>query len=157
MKPADATTPPVPWIDELVALLERQQAAVGRLLALARSQGALIEKGRSEPLLGLLAQRQRLIDEFTAVQGELSTRTGDLTRRLQSVAAGDRDRIRGLIDDISARLGEIMQLDEKDQHALAAARERARTELAAHGAARQARSAYAGRPYAPSRFADRQG
>jgi len=157
MKHADTNTPPESWTDDLVALLERQQAAVDRLLGLARSQGGLIEKGRSEPLLGLLAQRQRLIDEFTDLQGELSARTGDLNRRLLAVAEADRGRIRGLIDDISAGLGEIMRLDDRDQAALAEARERARTELAAHGAARQARSAYTGLSYTPSRFADRQG
>lgn len=160
MRPADDASRDDHWSDELIALLERQRGVVGKLLELARYQGSLIENGRTEPLLGLLGQRQALIDEFTSTQEALAASSEDLERRMKSLADDKQVAIASLIDEIGGQLGEIIEHDEQDQRSLADARDRARDELAVHGAARQARNAYT-RP-GPSgtpgpKFTDRQG
>ena len=157
MKPCEEPTIATDWPDELITLLQTQDRVVGKLHELARYQGSLIEKGRTEPLLGLLAQRQTLIDEFTAQQADLTLKTQDLERRLQTVQADKKDRIQELIDSIGRHLHEVMNHDQEDQQSLAQARDRIREELASQGAATQARNAYTNTGSPASRYADRQG
>lgn len=157
MKPNEPPIQVADWPDELIALLERQEHVVSRLHELARYQGSLIEKGRTEPLLGLLAQRQTMIDEFTAMQATLATKTEDLEQRLQSVPAPKKDRIQDLIEGIGQHLQDVMDHDRADQQSLEAARDRVREELATQGAATQARNAYTNAGSPASRYADRQG
>ena len=157
MKPTEEKIPTPNWPNELIALLERQEKTVDKLHELARYQGSLIEKGRTEPLLGLLTQRQTLIDEFTSMQGEMASKTEDLEQRLMGVEVSKKNRIQSLIESLDQHLNAIMKHDQEDQAALAAARDEIRDELALQGAATQARNAYTKTGVPDTRFADRQG
>lgn len=145
-----------PTTEQLVRLLEGQLRLVERLAKLATRQGALIADGRSEPLLALLADRQEVMDELAAGEEDLA----ELCRAAAAdgdLAESDRQRVRGLVDALTDSLNGILRSDEADREAMAAVRDRLRTDLDRFGSARAAHRAYAvGRP-ARSRFADQQG
>jgi hypothetical protein len=151
--------PAAHWPGPLIDLLERQHALVDRLVDLARAQASLIAERKTDRLLDLLAQRQSIIDEFTASQQQMTKMTEGLEGRLKGVAHTHRERIRSLINDIGDRLGEIMQRDQQDQANLRFGRYQTRVVLQGVGAVRAAHSAYAVAPHAvgPSRFADHRG
>ncbi|MHC5023169.1 MAG: flagellar export chaperone FlgN [Planctomycetota bacterium] len=150
-------TPSPSWDDQLIALLERQQQLVVRLGQLADQQGSLIEARRTDALLGLLAERQRIIDQFTASQEELSGLTVDLNARLEQTARSRADRIRALLDEIGHCLASVMQRDEQDQQTLHTGRAAVRQELSSLDAGTQARNAYLKPKPVVNRFADRRG
>ncbi len=145
------------WSSNLIDLLTRQQDIVTRLGSLAAHQKGLIEESKAEPLLGLLGQRQKLIDEFTSQQADLADLTADLDTRLATIETPHRDEIRSLISEIETGLDHVMKQDARDQRALEEARDRIRRELAATGASQQARQAYTPPPTAGSQYADRKG
>lgn len=140
----------------LVKLLERQQALAEQLAGLADRQASLIEAGESDALLTLLAQRQKIMDQFLASQDSL-TGLSDACRRDGDVADETRHRIGALIEDISRRLGEIMSRDEQDRATLDSNRRHVGESLAGIGTARAARHAYVNSKAVNNRFADRQG
>jgi hypothetical protein len=146
------------WPQPLIDLLERQRSLVDQLAGLAQSQAALIAERRTERLLELLEQRQSIIDDFTAAQGEMSAMTEHLDERIAGLGTPQRDRIRTLINAIGERLGEVMQRDQEDQAHLRSERDQVHGELQGVGTARAARNAY-GPAATPSinRFADRRG
>lgn len=154
----DSNTETIAWEHKLIETLERQERIVDRLSTLADQQGALIENGRTDALLGLLSQRQQLIDDFTGAQREVGRLTEGIEQRLEEVATPLRDRIGSLIDLIGSRLTEVMAHDARDQTELESRRDGARKELGTLSAARTARNAYLGGSRDKgSRFADRRG
>jgi hypothetical protein len=152
-----AAAPTLPWPQSLIGLLERQRVMVDRLVELAQSQSALIAESSTDRLLELLAERQGVIDEFTASQGTLSSLTQGLDERLENVSAEQRDHIKAVINVIGERLSQVMKRDEQDQAALKSNRQQVRRELTDIGTARTARSAYLTGAPSSNRFADRRG
>ena len=148
---------PRTWPDSLIDLLQRQEKIVNKLFDLAKYQGQLIESKSTDPLLGLLSQRQKLIDEFTRMQGELSHLTEGRGEQLRDLDSPMRNRIQSLIDEIGESLNRVMARDDEDRKALEDARGQVQEELAATGAAQKARSAYRGAGLVSSQFADQQG
>lgn len=157
MKPIEPTNPESRWPESLIMLLEKQHGLVTTLSELAKYQGDLIESQRTEPLLGLLAQRQSLLDEFTGCQGDLGSLTENLEQRLNGVPEHQKQRIQSLIDEIGGHLSRIMQQDREDEKSLAATRDRVKRELATTGVAQHARNAYTKSKLVDTRFADREG
>lgn len=156
MSPAAAVNTQ-PWPQPLIDLLERQQGLVDKLVRLAESQSSLIAASSTDQLLSLLAERQAVIDEFTASQGELAELTHGLDERLEDVDPGQRDAIKSLIGVIGERLGQVMRRDEADQASLRSNRNQVKQEIASMGAARTARNAYSAGGGVSNRFADRRG
>lgn len=151
---SELETPPSP--DMLVKLLERQQALVEQLGGLSERQASLIEAGESDALVSLLAQRQKIMDQFIASQDSL-TSLSDACRRDGAVADGTRNRIGALIADISERLGDIMSRDEQDRRQLESNRHQVGESLAGVTTAKAARHAYVRSRAVNNRFADQQG
>lgn len=145
------------WPDSLIELLLSQEKVVGKLLDLAKYQGQLIESKSTDPLLGLLSQRQKLIDEFTLMQGELTRLTEGREDQLRDLDSQTRERIQSLIDDIGTTLNQVMAKDDEDRKALEDARGQVQEELAATGVAQKARSAYQSASFVGNQFADKQG
>ncbi len=150
-------TPPRDWLCALIDLLERQRSMVDRLAELARRQSSLVERGETEALLSLLAERQRIIDDFVATQDDLAPLSQGLQERLSAVAAQDRRRVGALIDRINDALADVMRCDDQDQRTMRAERDRIREDLAGVGTSKQARRAYLGARAVNNRFADQQG
>ncbi len=145
------------WPGSLIELLLRQEKVVGKLLGLAKYQGQLIESKSTDPLLGLLSQRQKLIDEFTLMQGDLTRLTVGREEQLRDLDSQTRERIQSLIDEIGITLNRVMSKDDEDRKTLEGIRGQVQEELAATGVAQKARSAYRGTSLAESQFADQQG
>ena len=145
------------WSTALIELLERQDELVTRLGALADQQAELVQSRRTDALLALLAERQRIIEAFTRAQDELGAMSEDIETRLESVDDERRTRVQTLIADIGDRLAQVMQRDERDQAVLATVRGDIRSELSAIDATRQARAAYRSTGAPTNRFADQRG
>ncbi|MHC4991296.1 MAG: flagellar export chaperone FlgN, partial [Planctomycetota bacterium] len=141
------------WVASLVELLGAQRDLLGELVPLAEQQGRLIEHGDSAALLDLLSRRQDVIDRFLALADELSVHTGDLTRRLETLPDAIRSDVRCLVDEIDRRLARVMELDQRDQQRLKAARDETRKQLSTLDTGRTARSAYV-QPPAGRRYTD---
>jgi flagellar biosynthesis/type III secretory pathway chaperone len=148
------------WPDTLLNLLDRQQSLTQRLSSLADAQTALISSRQTDALLGLLGQRQQIVDELVASQDELAGLMVDLNDRLAAAPAATRDRIRAQVAVISQALETVSRRDEHDQRVLQAGCEQVKVELASLDAAATARDAYvnSGRTgRVVNRFADRTG
>ncbi|MHC4416023.1 MAG: flagellar export chaperone FlgN [Planctomycetota bacterium] len=143
--------------DTLVELLEQQQGLVQELGHLARRQAALIEAGRTDALLELLAQRQQIMDRFVSSQDSLAELTESMRGGGGHVAEERRERVSTLVDSISRDLSEILHRDEQDRAALRANRDRTADQLTGLGTAKQAHQAYFKARAVNNRFADRQG
>jgi hypothetical protein len=144
------------WLEELTTLLESQHTIVDELAQLADRQAELIQNQQTDALLGLLADRQNLIERFTGTQADLSRMAGEIEARIGEVSIEQRTAIQRKISTIGDRLAQVMQRDERDQQTLEAARERTREELTNLDSASRARHAYMKRP-GGNRYADRQG
>jgi hypothetical protein len=142
--------------DRLVRLLERQRELVSQLDGIADGQMALIDAGESDALLGLLGDRQRVMDELAAGQDSL-TGLAETLRVRGDVGDDERDRIGRLVDDIGDRLLRIVTRDEQDRQRLRANRDRNAEALSELSAARQAQHAYVKAGVNRNRFADRRG
>ncbi len=140
---------------DLIALLERQQGLAERIDEIAARQSHLIESGRSEALLELLAARQEIIDEFLSSQDALGPVTGAL--RGTGIPEAQRSRIATLVESISDVLGRIVSRDERDRAGLKAGRDRLGQDLENLRAGRRARHAYVQGRAVNNRFANRQG
>ena len=142
--------------DRMIELLLHQKELVGQLDALAHGQMELIEAGASDALLDLLGRRQRIVDELTASQDSVVGLSRSLHGR-DNLAAGVRDRITALVDDISDGLLRVADRDEQDRARLRTARERAAEGLSQVRTAKRARQAYVKDRTRNNRFADRRG
>lgn len=143
--------------EKLLPMLHRLKRDVERLGELADAQRELIETGRTEELLALLGERQRLVDGFFAVQSTLEKAAGG---EGEGVTGNDaRREAQEMLGHIAAGLARIEALDAGAQAALEAARNAAHQELTGLGAARQARTAYLTPPTErdDNRFADQTG
>ena len=145
------------WPQHLVALLESQQSLVRKLATLAERQRELIEERRTDALLGLLQQRQRLVDEFVASQQRFHQLSEGINERIDELEDGQRQHIRELVNTISAHLDTVMQRDQSDQDLLRGTRDEARQQIGSLDRGTQARSAYRQGSPSGNRFADRQG
>ncbi|MBT8486205.1 MAG: hypothetical protein HKO59_13370 [Phycisphaerales bacterium] len=144
------------WSRELLRVLGEQQAIVNELVTLGERQSGLIASADTEGLLALLAERQRLIERFTAAQQDMGVVTDGLAPNV-AVADDERGRIQELIADISRQLAAVMTQDEADQAKLEKARVAAREAVNTVDTARLARQAYRQGQAVNNRFADRKG
>lgn len=126
----------------LVALLERQRSLYADLRELSRQQAPLIDGGHAEPLLRVLAQRQRLIDELSQVNGQLDPFRQRWDALWARLAGAERSRVGVLVREVQALLADILQQDERDRAALAATRERIGGEIQRMSRAGAAINAY---------------
>ena len=141
----------------LIRVLERQQELVARLAELADEQGPLIDASDSEALLTLLAERQQIMDEFTASQDEMTGLTESLNAGEGDVPRRPKDRIGSLIEEITRRLEHVMTCDRRDREALQSSRDETARALSGVRTAQQARQAYVKARVKLNRFADRKG
>jgi hypothetical protein len=140
----------------LIRLLERQRELVVQLDRLAEGQMALIDAGESDALLGLLGNRQEIMDELAAGQDGLAG-VSEVLRGHDDISEVDRHRITRLVDEIGARLSRISSRDEQDRARLRTNRDRTAEELTGLRTAKQAHRAYVKARGKNNRFADRRG
>ena len=143
-------SPAIPGnISALVALLEQQRALFLQLRTLSDQQGPLVAEAQSEPLLGLLARRQKLIDNVTDVNAKLDPYRQRWDEMLAALAEPDRQRIGDLVKEVQGLLEGILQQDERDRAALQTAKSRIGTEIQTLARSGQAMKAYGAVPRGP--------
>lgn len=144
----------------LIISLQRQLSLYETLNSLAQRQGALIGVGDGSPLIEMLGQRQRIIDELQALHIEFETKR----LRESALTAVQRRTAAELTELIGAIRARILEQDERDRAALREARGQVAGELRklshtgsaarAYGSGAALESVAAPRV---SRFTDRQG
>lgn len=144
--------------ENLVALLEQQCGLYEKLKELSDQQSRLVIEGAPEPLLQVLASRQRLIDELTRVNSGLLPYRSKWDEYWGSLNEPDRQRIGALIQKVEGMLGGIIEQDNHDRQRLEEATGSIREELAGTTHASAAMQAYKVQPSeGGGRFTDRQG
>ncbi len=147
------------WIEDLVLLLENQEAVVRELAELAPEQASCIQSGDVDRLLVILGRRQQLVEQLLPTQVSLGSMTRDLDARLAEVDGARRDRVRELMASVDRCMKVVLESDESDRSRLEEQRDAARNGLEELDAGRRARHGYqASAPVeSTNRFADARG
>ncbi len=134
--------------EKLISLLRRQVSIYTCLEQLSGRQRDLIAAEDQQPLLALLAERQKLVDELSTLNQSLV--------RLQKYWRANRETVapslRAEVDELVGRAGEILQrvlgADEQDARILSARKAQTAKQVTALAQGRQAFEAYGagGRP-----------
>ena len=91
----------------LAMLLERQRSLFTQLDALSARQNGLIVAEDTDRLLGVLAERQRLVDQIAATSTELEPLRGRWESLLVELTPVQRDRVRACVSAVSEMAGAI--------------------------------------------------
>jgi len=115
--------------DEMLALLERQRDLSVRLKELAGRQRLLIAEDDPSALLGLLAERRKVMERL----GEVTSQVGPRPERLMEgmCDAGARERAEGLLGQTRRNMREVMEGDSQDVRRLEVRRRDVSTRLGA--------------------------
>ncbi len=128
--------------DRLVELLGRQQGLYRQLRLLADRQRSLVTQDDPEPLLALLADRQRLVDRLVDLNTQLAPfreNWSDVYGRLNEPA---RKQVAILLEEVNTSLGAILKSDRTDTATLTAKRESMSNRMADVNAGSRASAAY---------------
>ena len=146
-------------VSRLAELLEQQVRLFEDLAALTVRQAALVTDGEAEALLGLLAQRQELIDRLELGNGELEPYRSRWAQLWPDMDESDKQRVGPLVQQAQKLLEQIMESDDRDRKLLEAAKPQVAAELERLSHTRAARRGYqgAGSPADSNRFTNQQG
>lgn len=126
----------------LLELVTRKHDCLVQLRELGRTQAALIDSGDVNRLLGVLADKQRLLVDLHDLERFLDPyRHDDPERRTW---AGEQERLRcaRLADDADRLLAEVLTGEKRCEDALRRRRDETAVQLAAVQSAGAARDAY---------------
>jgi len=126
----------------VMALLRRQVDLYRRLEGLSGRQRNLIAAADPQPLLQLLADRQKLTDELSANSGVLEpyrTHWSDVRARFTE---DQRQAADALLTEAGERLGRILSADRQDARLLAARKAQTASALGGVQSGRRMLSAY---------------
>lgn len=155
-----AHTDPEVWAPRLARLLDDAIALYERLDELGRRQADLIESGDHDALLGVLGERQGLVDRITAHAADLDPFTSHWSTLEPSLSEQHRRGLRPRLERLGELMRKIVERDEADHHRLAAMRDAAAKDLATIDRSQRATTAYSNQPSsktATPRFQDRTG
>lgn len=152
------------WAEELVGVLDRQRGLFRELSELSGQQSQFVERGETEALLSLLAQRQGLIDQIQVLSAKIEPFKRDWEARVAALPERHRLLIRAHSDELAELVSSIAARDERDRLTLESQRDVVSSELAQLARTRGAAGAYAREtgaagyagPVMP-RFQDRRG
>jgi hypothetical protein len=128
--------------ERLVELLGRQQGLYRQLRLLADRQRSLVTQDDPEPLLALLADRQRLVDGLVDLNMQLAPfreNWSDVYGRLDEPT---RKQVAVLLEEVNTSLGAILNSDRRDTATLTAKRESVSNRMADVNAGSRASAAY---------------
>lgn len=109
--------------DRMIALLRRQQSLYRQLRRLADRQKALVVEDETEALLGLLADRQKLVDELVRSNESLSPYRANWTRFYSGLNEAQRKETAQLLEEVNSSLSAILKDDKRDTATLTAKRQ----------------------------------
>ena len=149
--------PEDPKPSSVVGLFEEQLDLYQRLRDLGTEQGRQIHGGSVQTLLGVLSERQKLIDQLTQIEQQLAPIRKQWDQLRATLSDADRARIRDLVRQIEDILSAIIKQDEQDRQELSQARSQIGEELGRLSHTSTALQAYQTRPATDNRFTNRQG
>ena len=143
MRSVDDTPGVMPDLaDGVLDLLREQASLYAKLESMATRQRSLVTEDDVGPLLGLLADRQRLSDQLT----KLSTRLTPVRREWETyrrcLSPTQQDEADRLLSDAGGRLRRIIESDEQDARVLSGRKQAVATALQATHSTSQALQAY---------------
>jgi len=143
-------------VSGLAPLLERQLDRYQRLRALSVQQADLVGRVESEKLLGVLSQRQVLVDELSSIDRELEP----YRQRWEQVAGtlddSTRARVGELVEAVRGHLEVIVRQDEQDRVKLEAVKAGIGSELGRTRTAGAAAQAYGGEAGSRPRYTNHE-
>lgn len=129
--------------ERISALLNEQRDLYRQLVRLADRQRGMITGNQPERLLGILAERQHLIDRLTAAGKQLKPYQVHWQQVRESLTEEQARGIDGLVGEVNALLAEILRKDEADTALLSARKSETGRALQMVKTGRRAGAAYA--------------
>ena len=145
------------WRDTLDGVLMRHLELYGELDAMCDRQRGLIEAGDTDRLVGLLAERSRVV-EAIAEAVERFAPFGLVWDEVES-ALGETERrgVRRRLDAVASLARSVAERDTRDSETITAKRNELADRLAGLDKSKAAVSAYAGPRPSGARYQDREG
>ncbi|MFN7022059.1 MAG: hypothetical protein ACK4WH_12130 [Phycisphaerales bacterium] len=106
------------WFAVVVGLLDRQRALCERLEMLSREQAGHVKEARADALVGVLADRQRVIDEVISVNDQLEPFRSRRERLMQRLSPNEQLTIDSRVEQITSSIERVRVQDEADRAAL---------------------------------------
>ena len=146
------------WTARFERLLTKQIELCRRLSSLAERQRECIEDDNPDALLGVLAERQSVIDELREAAEEAAPLREKWSNTRFDEEAAKIEGVRACITELTELMRRIAERDAEDRQRLDRARHALAGRLAGVARSRGAIAAYgqSGRPRGP-RFQDREG
>jgi len=145
-------------VDSLLSLLGEQVELLVSLRALTQEQARLVDDEQSHDLLGVLGQRQQLINQLDTLNVDLGPFCARWSVWWQTLDSASRQRITPVVQQTQQLLAAIIEADERDREKLQAAQGRIAAELGRVHHTGAARKAYhAAAPGHSNRFTDQRG
>lgn len=146
------------WVPRLRGALDRQYELYERLDALSREQSGLVRADDTRALLGVLAERQTVIDQITRVNEEIEPFRRSWDRLTPLLSDDERATLSERLDALAELIEQITRRDDADRAALEQRRTDVAKELGVVSRGRGALAAYGGRPGTSGpKFQDREG
>lgn len=146
------------WRPALFRLLGEQRTRLERLERLAERQSGLIERGDTEGLLALLAERQPLVDELAGLTEEVQPYRAAWAEVARTLGPIDGERAMREAEWMESAAARLAERDRRDAAMLEARRDALAQEISAMPSARGAVAAYSrGQSAVGARFQDREG
>lgn len=143
---------------DLVGLLDEHKRLYQALDQLGESQSSLIETDDTDALLGILADRQAVIERLDHGNRRLAPARQDWDRLSPDIGPDERDHIRLLLNEVTELATRVAARDDRDRKLLESRRDEITDEIMSLTRSRKAFAAYgpAGGPV-QARFQDREG
>ncbi len=153
------TATPPNSVSSLIDLLEQQLAILRKLSAQVEIQTTAVADGETESLLGVLAQRQQVIDRLEKINGDLSPFRDNWDQIWAGLDEAQQAQVSPLVQEVHQLLDQVLATDEKDRKKLEAAKNQVAADLARLAQSGEATAAYksAGVTDHQNRFTNKQG
>lgn len=153
------TATPLNLVSSLIDLLEQQLAILRQLSDQVEIQTAAVADGETESLLGVLAQRQQVIDRLEKINGDLSPFRNNWDQIWAGLDEAEQTQVSPLVQEVHQLLDQVLAADEKDRKKLEAAKNQVAADLVRLAQSGEATAAYkgAGATDHQNRFTNKQG
>jgi hypothetical protein len=127
----------------IIELLEHQRTLYRRLRVLADRQRTLVFSEDHQPLMDLLAERQRLVDGLVSLTAKMAPYRERWTQLYQVMDESSRRIITRLLEEVNTALAGILKSDSHDTATLKAQRDQTSHQISNLNSGKLVGAAYA--------------
>jgi len=109
------------WADGLIELLDHQRHVYYELRELSEQQAELVAAGEASSLLGILSQRQQLIDQLAQLNGRIDPYRRDWPTVWSRLDGETQEQIQSLLSHVQQLLDAVVSQDGRDRKVLGGA------------------------------------